>query len=107
MRQLSLAFSDSQAEIRIEWEPKLLRPSYPLVTKWAKWISKRQMALELMRLSQAHNSIEIQFCHLGFEDKTEPTEPSNSFPQDETSEPHEDPLSENKSKGVPDHLKSC
>lgn len=79
MRQLSLAFSDSQAEIRIEQEPKLLRPSYPLVTKWAKWISKRQMALELMRISQAHYSVEVQFCHLSFEDKIEPTERSNSF----------------------------
>lgn len=32
--QLSLAFSVSQAEIRIEWEPKLLRPSYHL------WLNK-------------------------------------------------------------------
>lgn len=33
LRQLSRAVPVSQAEIRIEWGPKLLRPSYPLVTK--------------------------------------------------------------------------
>lgn len=79
--QLSLAFSVSQAEIRIEWEPKLLRPPFPRVTKWARRRAKRQMALELMRISQTHDSVEIKICHLSFQYKIEPAEPSNSYPQ--------------------------
>lgn len=92
--QLSVAFSVSQAKIRIEWEPKLLRPSYPPVIKWAKWVATRQMALELMRFLQAHNSVEIKSCHFSFQYKIVPTEPSNTFLQNGNCQSHKGPLSE-------------
>lgn len=109
LRQLSLAFSVSQAEIRIEWEPKLLRPSYPPVTKWAKWIAKRQMALELMSISEAHNSIEINFCYFSFPHKIEPTEPSNTLPKMGIVNPMRVHYQKTafKSKCSQDNLKSC
>lgn len=37
------------------------------------------MALQLMRVSQAHNYTEIKFFYLSFQYKIEPTEPSNTF----------------------------
>jgi hypothetical protein len=41
------------------------------------------MALELMRITQAHNFVEIKFCNLSVQYKIVPTEPSNTFPQNE------------------------